>query len=138
LFGSTRFGDISCSSQNFAGTICSIAAFGNDPLPVHAAITTARTSAAMYRTGIVFDDVDRLLVHAVADLAASSAPHSPDFNLIEQLFAKNSRRSYEMPRSAPWRNSGIESPPCSKPSPRTNAPTTSEMLDMPRTEWNIL
>src|SRR5215207_3532413 len=50
-------------------------------------------------------------------------PYSPDFNPIEQLFAKLKAL---LRKSGPSTTSGTESPPCSAPSRPMNVPTTSE------------
>ena len=64
-------------------------------------------------------------------------PCSPDFNPIEQLFAKLKPR-YERQQSEQWRASGTELLFCSTSFRQTNAPTTSEIPDMLLIKWKML
>jgi transposase len=64
-------------------------------------------------------------------------PYSPDFNPIEQLFAKL-KACYERPPSARSRASGTASHASSMPSSQMNAPTTSETPDMLHGRWKML
>ena len=64
-------------------------------------------------------------------------PYSPDFNPIEQLFAKL-KALLEKPPSAPSMVCGAASPLFSMPSRRWNVPTTSATLDTLRTKWKTL
>jgi transposase len=64
-------------------------------------------------------------------------PYSPDFNPIEQAFAKLKA----LLRKAAARTLDtlkLPSPPPSTPSPRTNAPTTSPLQDTNRNDQNLL
>jgi transposase len=64
-------------------------------------------------------------------------PYSPDFNPIEQLFAKL-KALLERPLSAPWRASGTASHAFSMPSSQMNALTTSATPDMLQVKWKLL
>ena len=64
-------------------------------------------------------------------------PYSPDFNPIEQAFAKLKAL---LRKAAARTLDALEapSPPPSTPSPRTNAPTTSPLQAMNRNDRNLL
>ncbi|SPP98205.1 protein of unknown function [Bradyrhizobium vignae] len=56
-------------------------------------------------------------------------PYSPDFNPIENAFAKL-KACCAAPQNEPSKACGTQSEDASTASPRTNAPTTSQPLDM--------